>query len=658
MATELSESVSNGRVVNLFVKVTQSLSMYLGAFTVESSSYQDIGILKHVLGYKFTDVPSKDELFSKEQSLMESHLSDFHTNFHNFADCDTTVPQNLTGDSHLQLLSAKEKGWWFQLIPWSPYTEKILQNNLDVNIVHLSGEECVERPIALSKEEGTHNVESLLQLKGCPFLSAAGQQQLKEQLPQEVLPYFESDHEHEESDTKQQQALHQEEKTKLEMLDQLVNCAVHSAAMSMLKCAEKDSIIDNEKIVPPRKFLSTNFQSVQKAFDTTGIKPFVTRPVHPPTLSFEPSVMAAMFSTETNLDKKSERSGYDYLINNDDAWSKVFQCIICSIFHITALQEFAGETMIKNNKLAPAPESNDFKSFLENMSEYKVSSRFFTHIFEQFKHLTIQSLNELLQNLSKGMADFRGAMISANTEQNSQIICRTKAMFQLQQFFNKISTPIIEFSEFQVHTIMRTIEMCLYLPFGETSSVPTGDGSSNMAQSLIIKHESSIVGNTRKEKIANVYLWIVSKMNERAELALSGNDAKKKHQIELELQVLGLTWNNTEECLYNIHGIGKKFDTSDAEHLGCCGYVQDQHTKPSKNRSKTPHIDSSRYCPPKSSFYPPYQNPIMKFLIDYWNNTASESYVTLLLDKEYEHRQLSPIFKCDMNMEKTLESNS
>ena len=69
------------------------------------------------------------------------------------------------------------------------------------------------------------------------------------------------------------------------------------------------------------------------------------------------------------------------------------------------------------------------------------------------------------------------------------------------------------------------------------------------------------------QKKANVPQWIVEEMNERAKLALGGNDEKKKHQIELELQVLGLTWNDTEECLYNIHGIGKKFDASDAEHM-------------------------------------------------------------------------------------------
>ena len=309
MATELSESVSNGRVVNLFVKVTPLLSMYLGAFTVESSSYQDIGILKHVLGYKFTDVPSKDELFSKEQSLMERHLSDFHTNFHNFADCDTTVPQNLTGDSHLQLLSAKEKGWWFQLIPWSPYTEKISQNNLDVNIVHLSGDECVERPIALSKVEGTHNVDSLLQLKGCPFLSAAGQQQLKEQLPQEVLPYFESDYEDEESDTQQQQALHQEEKTKLERLDQLVNCAVHSAAMSMLKCAEKDSKMVNMTQSPVRT-PGVWFPLTRLTLDPDDVPPpVVTSGLVGPDNMSSPFLTVFGVPQDVNLFKDKPRSG-------------------------------------------------------------------------------------------------------------------------------------------------------------------------------------------------------------------------------------------------------------------------------------------------------------------------------------------------------------
>ena len=163
---------------------------------------------------------------------------------------------------------------------------------------------------------------------------------------------------------------------------------------------------------------------------------------------------------------------------------------------------------------------------------------------------------------------------------------------------------------------MRAIENCIDLPFGEVVNVHMGTGAYAAADSIVKKMRGTdeyndIPGSSEQEKIAMMPQWICDKLNERAKNRL--NEESTKEQMTMELNVLGLFWDEQEQLLRHSFGIQKKLDASDCEHLLCLGFTLDQHTKSRRNMSRTPNIHSLFSCA-RGSVHPAPTVPHIPFI--------------------------------------------
>ena len=193
---------------------------------------------------------------------------------------------------------------------------------------------------------------------------------------------------------------------------------------------------------------------------------------------------------------------------------------------------------------------------------------------------------------------------------------------------------------FEVHHIMRLIELCIHEAFGDVKDVPLGHGSKDAASWL--KRSLPNGKGKGKVKLNNVPQAIVDHFNTRARSALSTTGINNcdgcltKVQLESELTLLGLTWSTELDSLRHESGIGKRFDASDAEHALCMVHVMYHHTW-----KKPKYMDSAKYFPIRSNCD---TSEFMKQFTTGYNKKV-DAYRLLLKDKDYEHRNVHGMFQ-------------
>ena len=474
-------------------------------------------------------------------------------------------------------------------------------------------------------------------------------------------------------------------------LGQLRNAALHSAGITIAK-AVGEGLIQNETIIPPRFILdgivtSRNI-SYAEASTLTMLKPALTRSLHPPTLLYDPVVILAMAATDTSqilqdLDEDarwSKRNGYSFVLDKsteDAAFGIIYKCILCCILNPSAVLQLSrhmqktnlcrvGE---KDSLYVPSTSVEDVTQFKKYIGLLQWESRFLHRIFRKGNGFTnAEDFIAFVSLLQKdGKEIFKEAAYKSKDDSRDSLI---------DHFIQKLGLQNDrKLSRFQVQVILRTIETCIHEPFGNVINVPSGPGGTTGACCLIADVENSSLGRQditwRKQTTVwgkcQVIPWMIVKWyNKWAEESLNNSnltpnclcdteDSTNKHMITSktqcidELLVLGLRWSDELSCLVHTSGIGKKFDSSDAEHMLCMMYCMHQYTLPNRNVTSSNRIDSEKYLPIRNTGGLLAKDMFIMREMNIASKNAMMAYQRLLMDESYCNCILSDIFRIDFS---------
>jgi len=475
------------------------------------------------------------------------------------------------------------------------------------------------------------------------------------------------------------------------MMD-LTSAAVHSAAITTVKAAS-EAIIKENSIVPPR-FILDDFSlkrnaSYHEALKQTNLKAILTRCLHPHIISFDPAAIIANAANSPcskiqELDHNGAwlyRNGPSFILNvrtEDEAFSIIFRAILSCCLNPPALLQLSrhmqqlnlGHLKEEERLYLPSPcAGEEFRQLKEYILSLKWESRFLHRIFR--KGTPFPSAEAFISFLTliqeRGKDIFKeGAHKSIDGSREDSISHITKSLS-----LNDGGT----LSSFLVQVIMRTIETCIHEPFGDVNVVPSGPGGTIGACCLIAdlaKSEVTMDNNAWRnsssvpDKCKLVPSLIVKWYNKWADETLNHSlcqperhqqihktptdtERTKLAQCEDELLVLGLRWSVELSCLVHIHGIGKKFDSSDAEHMLCMMYCMHQYTLPSRNVPKSNRIDSEKYIPIRNTGGCLAKDMALMHEIVSSSPNVIIAYKRLLLDESYCNRRLADIFRIDFN---------
>jgi hypothetical protein len=416
----------------------------------------------------------------------------------------------------------------------------------------------------------------------------------------------------------------------------------------------------SSKISPPRFLLEDILPDIEYATYAEvmvglNLKPLLTRAVHPPHLGFEPVCYIAALATgsfDTKLRDCTDgcwthRCGPDYVLNpatKENAWKILFKCTISAILSPHVVVQLARLAHTTIEYLLPSPDDS-LQSFVNLLHKFKNSKRFLHPIFRD-KFGSVLAFTDFLQKFS---ADGHHMMQNVATKATGG---RRKCFGELQDSFLRLTSS--KWTGFQIQTIMRTCEFCIHEPFGEVDFVESGHGGKSAAKCLLLAAKTD-----KFDKTSDIPTWIVKKMEERYRPPppdrTVGHD--RLRQLQLELDLIGLRWSKQFDCLVHQIGIGKKFDSSDAEHAMCMFYTMHQYTLPSRNTSVSPsRIDCTKYFPLKQSL-PTKDMPLIDVMANMSLSRATrlKAYKSLLKDTKYDYRCLGDIFRIDHDVTRVFE---
>ena len=630
----MMKSCQYRRAINLFYN-----GMYLGTWFVQEVAMKTL---------------PQDEV--KKELCAYSSLLPKLNNFDSIQFPATDINKQMENE----LSSMSGVGFWFVLKPLCPDILTLWEGSSKVSweLKSCTKESFVLPSIRVSKEHVKDVFGIDKKFVNVPSLISNGSELcfLTENARMQLFPNYDVDEKYESDDFEHYFSMVQSGAKEVINSYHVVGAAIHAAAATATKACGK-CLSASPFMTPPREMLE-NFvgHTYECMLERTNLKPIMVKPVHPPHLSQEPTAHIAAYVTDSfnlvlrDLDKNGKwkyRYGSDYLINNnsrEEAEDILTKCITCSVTSPSALlQYFDDENMTRT-----FPTNGLFTAkFIKFVNEYEWSKSRMVHPnFSKVWTTKAQFVKFLEVTRSHAGDIFRSAVENNSQErQHVEVIVWKK--------LNEICDGIL--TQFHVQVIMRTIEMCIHEPFGQPRFVQGGWGSKDSYQCLkgSWDGEGRIAENVGEHDLPGK---IVAHFNFRAKNALIGKSENvTKAQIEDELLVLGLEWSDQLGCLIHRVGIGKRFDACDGEHLLCQVCTMLQNTLPQRNLGLEGHIDKPKYFPIRVSSEKLAKDlPLMQPLVDLFQHQLP-AYRRLLMDNEYEHRQLPDVYRIDLDKRKRKE---
>lgn len=652
----LRECAAVQMCVNLYFRLPKSdMSIFIGTYIVKVNLYGDGETCLRLCNNKaYSDKSSLEDLMNEEKECMNSTLQEISAILEN--QFKIKYPSCIDKSIEKQMLAATSACNHFILEPVN--LDCIKKNNATAivpwHVVEVDDKD-INIPRVIENESVHNSLEKILRLPGYPYLSEEGINRVEKVLGTTC-----------EDEDIVASVLPEEKAEAMTNTEEMFSLVPHAIAMTMLKtssseCYPEDENGKHNQILPPRKFFNDlskydcfkevvreckSVEENQRAIlGATNLKPVTMKASHHPHSQFDPSIAMAMYFNGTHdLDPNHIREGPNFITSKetgDVAWSIIKTCIICSFIAPSFLLELLGTNKVMDPTFLKVDD-------IRKMKNFDINSNHYNHVFKS--SMIVKNTEEFItsmESITRGSAGFITCIqqaLAANTSDT-----RHETMTQLITFFNQMG---FDFTPFQVHTLMRVIETNILNPFGEVKSVPSGVGSTQCGKCFIKQYRNDPTVEEDHKKLSDSKIieehmpsWLLKKWNERVATMMNGSDIERK-MIEAELAVCALTYNNSE-C-YHLTGIRRKLDSSDMEQMMCFGNVQIQYTQSSRAQTMLPYMHSPRYLPIKSSWRP-CDLPIHQYIVKYWNKTAKDEYVKLLIEPSYNNRQVNKLFTIDLH---------
>ena len=652
----LRECAAVQMCVNLYFRLPKSdMSIFIGTYIVKVNLYGDGETCLRLCNNKaYSDKSSLEDLMNEEKECMNSTLQEISAILEN--QFKIKYPSCIDKSIEKQMLAATSACNHFILEPVN--LDCIKKNNATAivpwHVVEVDDKD-INIPRVIQNESVHNSLEKILRLPGYPYLSEEGINRVEKVLGTTC-----------EDEDIVASVLPEEKAEAMTNTEEMFSLVPHAIAMTMLKtssseCYPEDENGKHNQILPPRKFFNDlskydcfkevvreckSVEENQRAIlGATNLKPVTMKASHHPHSQFDPSIAMAMYFNGTHdLDPNHIREGPNFITSKetgDVAWSIIETCIICSFIAPSFLLELLGTNKVMDPTFLKVDD-------IRKMKNFDINSNHYNHVFKS--SMIVKNTEEFItsmESITRGSAGFITCIqqaLAANTSDT-----RHETMTQLITFFNQMG---FDFTPFQVHTLMRVIETNILNPFGEVKSVPSGVGSTQCGKCFIKQYRNDPTVEEDHKKLSDSKIieehmpsWLLKKWNERVATMMNGSDIERK-MIEAELAVCALTYNNSE-C-YHLTGIRRKLDSSDMEQMMCFGNVQIQYTQSSRAQTMLPYMHSPRYLPIKSSWRP-CDLPIHQYIVKYWNKTAKDEYVKLLIEPSYNNRQVNKLFTIDLH---------
>ena len=652
----LRECAAVQMCVNLYFRLPKSdMSIFIGTYIVKVNLYGDGETCLRLCNNKaYSDKSSLEDLMNEEKACMNSTLQEISAILEN--QFKIKYPSCIDKSIEKQMLAATSACNHFILEPVN--LDCIKKNNATAivpwHVVEVDDKD-INIPRVIQNESVHNSLEKILRLPGYPYLSEEGINRVEKVLGTTC-----------EDEDIVASVLPEEKAEAMTNTEEMFSLVPHAIAMTMLKtsspeCYPEDENGKHNQILPPRKFFNDlskydcfkevvreckSVEENQRAIlGATNLKPVTMKASHHPHSQFDPSIAMAMYFNGTHdLDPNHIREGPNFITSKetgDVAWSIIETCIICSFIAPSFLLELLGTNKVMDPTFLKVDD-------IRKMKNFDINSNHYNHVFKS--SMIVKNTEEFItsmESITRGSAGFITCIqqaLAANTSDT-----RHETMTQLITFFNQMG---FDFTPFQVHTLMRVIETNILNPFGEVKSVPSGVGSTQCGKCFIKQYRNDPTVEEDHKKLSDSKIieehmpsWLLKKWNERVATMMNGSDIERK-MIEAELAVCALTYNNSE-C-YHLTGIRRKLDSSDMEQMMCFGNVQIQYTQSSRAQTMLPYMHSPRYLPIKSSWRP-CDLPIHQYIVKYWNKTAKDEYVKLLIEPSYNNRQVNKLFTIDLH---------
>lgn len=652
----LRECAAVQMCVNLYFRLPKSdMSIFIGTYIVKVNLYGDGETCLRLCNNKaYSDKSSLEDLMNEEKECMNSTLQEISAILEN--QFKIKYPSCIDKSIEKQMLAATSACNHFILEPVN--LDCIKKNNATAivpwHVVEVDDKD-INIPRVIQNESVHNSLEKILRLPGYPYLSEEGINRVEKELGTIC-----------EDEDIVASVLPEEKAEAMTNTEEMFSLVPHAIAMTMLKtssseCYPEDENGKHNQILPPRKFFNDlskydcfkevvreckSVEENQRAIlGATNLKPVTMKASHHPHSQFDPSIAMAMYFNGTHdLDPNHIREGPNFITSKetgDVAWSIIETCIICSFIAPSFLLELLGTNKVMDPTFLKVDD-------IRKMKNFDINSNHYNHVFKS--SMIVKNTEEFItsmESITRGSAGFITCIqqaLAANTSDT-----RHETMTQLITFFNQMG---FDFTPFQVHTLMRVIETNILNPFGEVKSVPSGVGSTQCGKCFIKQYRNDPTVEEDHKKLSDSKIieehmpsWLLKKWNERVATMMNGSDIERK-MIEAELAVCALTYNNSE-C-YHLTGIRRKLDSSDMEQMMCFGNVQIQYTQSSRAQTMLPYMHSPRYLPIKSSWRP-CDLPIHQYIVKYWNKTAKDEYVNILIEPSYNNRQVNKLFTIDLH---------
>ena len=653
----LRECAAVQMCVNLYFRLPKSdMSIFIGTYIVKVNLYGDGETCLRLCNNKaYSDKSSLEDLMNEEKECMNSTLQEISAILEN--QFKIKYPSCIDKSIEKQMLAATSACNHFILEPVN--LDCIKKNNATAivpwHVVEVDDKD-INIPRVIQNESVHNSLEKILRLPGYPYLSEEGINRVEKVLGTTC-----------EDEDIVASVLPEEKAEAMTNTEEMFSLVPHAIAMTMLKtssseCYPEDENGKHNQILPPRKFFNdlskydcfkevvreckSEEENQRAILGATNLKPVTMKASHHPHSQFDPSIAMAMYFNGTHdLDPNHNREGPNFITSKetgDVAWSIIETCIICSFIAPSFLLELLGTNKVMDPTFLKVDD-------IRKMKNFDINSNHYNHVFKS--SMIVKNTEEFItsmESITRGSAGFITCIqqaLAANTSDT-----RHETMTRLIKFFN--NQMGFDFTPYQVHTLMRVIETNILNPFGEVKSVPSGVGSTQCGKCFIKQYRNDPTVEEDHKKLSDSKIieehmpsWLLKKWNERVATMMNGSDIERK-MIEAELAVCALTYNNSE-C-YHLTGIRRKLDSSDMEQMMCFGNVQIQYTQSSRAQTMLPYMHSPRYLPIKSSWRP-CDLPIHQYIVKYWNKTAKDEYVKLLIEPSYNNRQVNKLFTIDLH---------
>ena len=653
----LRECAAVQMCINLYFRLPQNdMSIFIGTYIVKVNLYGDgLTCLRLCNNKAYSDKSSLEDLMNEEKERMNSTLKEISAILANRF--KIKYPSCVDKSIEKQMLAATSACNHFILEPVN--LDCIKKNNATAivpwHVVEVDDKD-INIPRVIQNESVHNSLEKILRLPGYPYLSEEGINKVEKVLGTTC-----------EDEDIVASVLPEEKAEAMTNTEEMFSLVPHAIAMTMLKtssseCYPEDENGNHNQILPPRKFFSdlskhdcfkevvrecTSEEEKQRAIlGATNLKPVTMKAAHHPHSQFDPSIAMAMYFNGTHdLETNHNREGPNFITSKetgDVAWSIIETCIICSFIAPSFLLELLDTNKVMDPTFLKVDD-------IRKMKNFDINSNHYNHVFKSSMIVkNTEKFISSMESITQGSDGFITCIQQALAADTSDT--RHETMTRLITFFN--NQMGFDFTSFQVHTLMRVIETNILNPFGEVKSVPSGVGSTQCGKCFIKQYMNDPTVEEDHKKLSDSKIiekhmpsWLLKKWNERVATMMKGSNIERR-MIAAELAVCALTYKN-REC-YHLTGIRRKLDSSDMEQMMCFGNVQIQYTQSSRAQTMLPYMHSPRYLPIKSSWRP-CDLPIHQYIVKYWNETAKDEYVKLLIEPSYNNRQVNKLFTIDLH---------